>query len=186
MPRTMRSPLSVPENPVRPMTNPAVIAPTRWLVYRQIPGLDLFVFADVDIAVHEDAIYSAIRASTTWGEFRRHLPAGEWARLREELFLAEDEVEDEHRSRWEDDNAPLLSEHLPGYDDGEYPPVRSEWLGSVEDFPNVLIKAHHETLAASPYRSVNWQIPEACAASVAATLREWGYLVEQADFLEFC
>lgn len=72
------------------------------------------------------------------------------------------------------------------HDDGDYPPVRSEWLGQAEDFPNVLIKAHHETLVASPYRAVHWQIPEECAESVAATLREWGYLVERTDFLEFC
>ena len=178
--------LLAPENPVRPTTNPAVIAPNRWVVYRQVPGLDLFVFASVDIAVHEDAIYSAMRAASTWGEFRRLLPAGEWARLREELFHAEDEVEDERRRRWEDDNTPLQRDHLPGYDDGDYPPVRSEWLGQAEDFPNVLIKAHHETLVASPYRAVHWQIPEECAESVAATLREWGYLVERTDFLEFC
>jgi hypothetical protein len=178
--------VSVPKNPVRPTTNPAVIAPNRWVVYRKIPDLDLFVFANVDIAVHEDAIYSAIRDSSTWGELRRLLPAGEWLALTHDLFEREDEMEDEDRSHWENDDAPLRRDDLPRYDSGEYPPVRSEWLGNAEDFPNALIKAHNQTLIASPFRSVHWQIPEECAESVAATLREWGYLVELADFLEFC
>ena len=100
--------MSIPENSFPPTTCPAVIAPNRWIVYREIAGLDLVIFADVDTAVHEDAIYSALRESDTWGEFRRRLPAGEWPAIAERLFLGEDEVEDEDRRPWEDDNAPFM------------------------------------------------------------------------------
>jgi len=178
--------VSIPENSLPPTTCPAVVAPNRWIVYRQVADLDLFVFANVDIAVQEDAIYSTLRGPSTWGELRRLLPAAEWSRLTEQLFLAEDEVEPEDRSHWEDDDAPLDRDRLPGYIHGDYPLVHSEWLGKVEDFPNALIKAHYAVLFASPYRSVHWQIPAECAETVAATLRERGYLVERAEFLEFC
>ena len=177
--------MSVPDNSIRPTTLPAVIAPIRWVVYRQIPDLDLFVFADVDTAVHEDAIYRALRESDTWGEFRRRLPAGEWPAIAERLSWEEDEVEDEDRSHWEDDNAPFNRTLVQGIDDS-YPPVRSEWLGNLEDFPNAVITAYNEVLAFSPYHPVHWQIPAERAEAVAAMLREGGYLVERADFLEFC
>ena len=177
--------MSIPENSPRPTTYPAVIAPNRWIVYREVCNSDLVIFANVDTAVHEDAIYSALRESDTWGEFRRRLPAGEWPAIAERLFLREDEVEDEDRSHWEDDNTPFMRDLVQGSDDS-YPPVRSEWLGQLEDFPNVLIKAHNEVLVASPFHPVHWQIPAECAEMVAAFLREGGYLVERADFLEFC
>jgi hypothetical protein len=163
-----------------------VIALTRWVVYRDICGTDLVIFADVDTAVHEDAIYSALRESDTWGEFRRRLPAGEWPAIAQQLAWEDDDLEeDEARSQWQDDNAPFVRKLVQGVEDS-YPPVRSRWLGNPEDFPNVLIKAHNEVLAFSPYHPVHWQIPAACAEAVAAMLREGGYLVERADFLEFC
>jgi len=177
--------VSIPENSPRPITYPAVIAPNRWIVYRDICGADLVIFANVDTAVHEDAIYTALRESDTWGDFRRRLPAGEWAAIAERISYGDDEADDEDRSRWKDDDAPFLRERVQGIDDS-YPPVRSEWLGQLEDFPNVLIKAHNEVLVASPFHPVHWQIPAECAEMVAAFLREGGYLVERADFLEFC
>ena len=78
-----------------------------------------------------------------------------------------------------------MRDRVRGIDDS-YPPVRSEWLGQLEDFPNALIKAHNEVLVGSPFHPVHWQIPAECAETVAAFLREGGYLVERADFLEFC
>ena len=177
--------MSISKKSLRPTTYPAVIAPNRWIVYRDVRDANLVIFADVDTAVHEDAIYSALRESNTWGEFRRRLPAGEWPAIAERLPLGEDEVEDEDRSHWEDDNAPFMRDLVQGIDDS-YPPVRSEWLGNLEDFPNVLIKAHNEVLVFSPCHPVHWQIPAECAEAVAAMLREGGYLVERADFLEFC
>jgi len=177
--------VSIPENSFPPTTCPAVNALNRWIVYRQVAGLDLFVFANVDTAVQEDAIYSTLRGPSTWGELRRLLPAAEWSRLTEQLFLAEDEVEPEDRSHWEDDDAPLDPDRLPGYIDGDYPPVCSEWLGQLEDFPNVLINAHNQVVFASSHHPVHWQIPAERAEAVAAFLRAGGYLVERADFLEF-
>lgn len=176
--------MSIPKKSPRPTTYPAVFAPNRWVVYRDICGADLVIFADVDTAVREDAIYTALRESDTWGEFRRRLPAGEWPAIAERLSWEEDGAEDEDRSHWEDDNAPFNRALVQGIDDS-YPPVRSEWLGNLEDFPNVLIKAYNEVVAFTPYHPVHWQIPAERAEAVAALLREGGYLVERADFLEF-
>lgn len=177
--------MSIPENSPRPTTYPAVIAPNRWIVYREVCDGDLVIFANVDTAVYEDAIYSALRESDTWGEFRRRLPAGEWPVIAWQLSSGDDEEDDEDRSRWKDDDAPFIRDHVRGIDDC-YPPVRSEWLGQLEDFPNVLTNAHNQVLVASPFHPVHWQIPAECAEMVAAFLREGGYLVERADFLEFC
>ena len=127
-----------------------------------------------------------MRVSRTWGEFRQRLPVGEWPDIRRQLADPDDDPDDDARVRWEDDDAPFTQDQIPGQDTGDYPPVRSEWLGDADDFPDALTRAYHEVVLASPYRAIHWQIPEECADSVAMTLRQWGHVVEPTEFLEFC
>ena len=149
-------------------------------------AIDFLPVVDVDIAIHLHAIYGALNQSRTWGEFRRLLPAAEWPAIEQQLFLGEDEVEDEDRSHWEDDEAPFMVDRVRGIDENHYPCVGSEWLGDVGTFPDVLIAAHNKLLIASADRFILWQIPLECGETVASMLRQWGYFVERTDFLEFC
>jgi hypothetical protein len=162
---------------------PKIAQPLHWLVYRRVG--DVVVFSSADLAVHLDAIYRALNEARTWGEFREALPPGEWEEIEHRLFLAEDEVEEEDRSRWEDDDAPFERYRVSGVDDSDYPLVDPEWLGDVEELPNALIKAHAKILLALAPRFIHWHMSSECADPAAGMLRHWGYAVEEADYLEF-
>lgn len=171
-------------------TSPATIPPARWIVYRNIRtpfcAPFLTVFASVDRAVEEDALYSALKWAKTWGELRRRLPAGAWAEIRE--MVDDPDADEDDRICWDEDGAPFSSSQLSGWEDGSYPPVRSEHLGleADEDWLAVLERAYHEVVQAAPYREIHWQVPPELAERVAQHLRQWGHHVEQAEWLEFC
>lgn len=173
----------IPDNRSLKFSYPTTAEPLRWLVYRKVG--DLFAFVSADLAIHLDAIYRALNESRTWGEFRRDLPRGEWQEIEHRLFLSEDEVEEEDRSHWEDDDAPFLRDRVCGLDDTEYPFVDPEWLGDVEDLPNAMIAAHAQILLAPGRRFIYWHIPVEGAELAATVLRHWGYVVEETDYLSF-
>lgn len=78
-------------------------------------GYDCALFAERSSAERVAQILTALRDSTTWGEFRAELPADEWEDVLQYCF-EEDEVPA--------DDAPFHRDMVPGYADGDYP----EWL----------------------------------------------------------
>ena len=79
---------------------PVVSQPILWLVYK-VDAERGALFAFAETAMRSHAIQCALSDARTWGEFRRLLPAGEWADLEECLAVDED---DDCRP-WEDDLA---------------------------------------------------------------------------------
>ena len=171
----------------REPTPPAVIAPSRWIVYRNIHsacgGPFLTIFAAVDIAVYEHTLHTALRDSCSWAELRVRLPVGAWPQIKE--MVDDPDADEEDRIRWDKDTAPYAISQIPDAEYGDYPPVRSEWLGELEGFMEALERAYTEVTLAAPYREVHWQVPPELAEDVAARLRQWGHVVERTDFLEF-
>lgn len=110
----------------------------RQLYYRQAPQ-GYIVFAPPERAILVDQIHRAIGESTTWGEFRKRLPAGEYKKLYGERFSADPEILAEaDDAREPADDEPFSSECVPGFSDGDYPP----WLAAEQDrcLPSSVLK----------------------------------------------
>ena len=133
-------------------------------------GYDCALFAERSSAARVAQILTALRDSTTWGEFRAELPADEWEDVLQYCF-EEDEVPA--------DDAPFHRDMVPGYADGDYP----EWLrgSAVEWFPPSLIKEYWGWVETSGLNGDALDLPAGKADAIAADLRAMGHRVERTD-----
>lgn len=133
---------------------------------------DSVVFAERERAERAVQIRAAIEESTTWGEFRRALPPGEWDSYFLEHFEdCEEEVPD-------DDQA-FDSDDVPGYAEGDYP----EWLQQVQLdwFPPELIAKYGGDVGSTVLSGPVLDLPAERAGEIAAELRAMGHTVEETD-----
>ena len=136
-------------------------------------GYHCVLFAERSSAERVAQILTALRESTTWGEFRAKLPADEWEDVLQDCF-DEDDVRP--------DDARFHRDMVPGYADGDYP----EWLRSsaLEWFPPSLIKKYGGWVDTSVLNGDALELPASKAEAIAADLRALGHWVEHTD-LEF-
>lgn len=147
----------------------------RHILYRVVPHNRGLVFADSERAEHIASIHEAIRASKTWGEFRRQMPADEF----EEIMASAFDDQSEPRP---DDGVAFNGDVIPGWVDGGYPP----WLQREQD--SILPQRVLATFAKSVRTSINgtyWHIPEESVLDVCNALRELGFTVECKQELPF-
>ena len=129
------------------------------------------VFAPRERAEYIAAIYEALHAANTWGEFKTKLPAGEWERWIEQTY---DEPPDDDQLFEADD--------VPGYSDRDYPP----WLAQeqLSWFPDELIAKYDGEIGFTTLNGPNLNLPADAAEEIAEDLRQMGHTVEETD-LEF-
>lgn len=158
----------------------------RHLLYRDHPNGGA-VFAEKAVALRIDAIHRALDKAKTWGEFRRMLPKGEWAKLERQLMEDGDPrsaEDDDEAIRWDLDDTPFsgYGGSIPSASDGDYP----LWLQQVQDkiLPSDILKTF-ATLKDSVLNGYFWYIEEEKGDQIAALLRARGYTVERADKLQF-
>ena len=132
-------------------------------------GFQCALFAERESAERVAQILTALRGSTTWGEFRAQLPDGEWEDVLQYCF-DEDPPPDDAR---------FHREMVPGYADGDYP----EWLRSsvLEWFPPSLIKKYGGFVDTSVLNGDALELPANKAEEIAEDLRAMGHRVERTD-----
>lgn len=128
------------------------------------------MFAERDRAVRVAQIRHAIEESSTWGEFRRGLPAGEWEDRIQVYF---DAAEEEPPV----DDAPFTSDDVLGYGEGDYP----EWLLQVqlEWFPKELIEKYGGNVGDTVHNGPPLDLPADKADAIAEDLRALGHTLER-------
>ena len=127
------------------------------------------LFAERSSAERVAEILTALRESTTWGEFRDTLPDGEWEDNLQYCFDEEPPGDDDRFHR----------DMVPGYADGDYP----EWLrgSAVEWFPRSLIEKYGGSMDTSVLNGDALDLPARHADAIAADLRAMGHRVERTD-----
>lgn len=130
---------------------------------------DAAVFAERDKAESVARIHAACEEALTWGEFRARLEPAEFAEVLDYMDMEAGEV---------DAAATFNADHLPGYEDGDYP----EWLQStmLEWFPKDLIAqfGSHED---SVFNGDFLELPAARADEIAEELRHRGHTVTRSE-----
>jgi hypothetical protein len=153
------------------------------LYYREAPHDNYLVFAPPERALFVDQIHRAIQESTTWGEFRRRMPASEYQQLFEDIFSSDPEVlaeaEDEHEPA---DEEPFTSDCVPGFSEGDYPP----WLAPEQDscLPSELLE-EFATRADTFVNGSFWRLDLKNVTLIVERLRVLGYQAEQREDLKF-
>ena len=72
----------------------------RILFFRVSPHMSTLVFAPPERAQFIDQVHRAIEESTTWGEFRKRMPKGEYRELFADVFSADpEELEEDEELR---------------------------------------------------------------------------------------
>jgi hypothetical protein len=154
--------------------------PVGWLVYKFAANGGV-VFDSAEQAVYDEAVQGALAEAQTWGEFRRMLPAGEWASIEEALREAETGDEDDPDPRpWERPSTPFDPSAIPGFSDGDYPRWAQQSMDEV--LPADLLAAFAEKQA-SVHQGWFWFIPHDRAEELVEALRARGYRVEHTPFL---
>lgn len=163
--------------------------PDEALLYTQHPNGGL-VFATAQSAVRCAAINRALSKATTWGEFRRMLPEGEWYDIVDMVEQAhglppDDPTDATHdMTRWDLDETPFRGvEEIPAAGDGEYP----EWLQQAMDqvLPeDILSRWGKRTYTV--FNGAYWHLDPANEIKIVRQLKSRGYDVRRADDLEFC
>ncbi len=138
-----------------------------WFAYGS-NGEHCVVFAPQDRAEYVAQIYSSLRDSETWGEFKNNLPKGEWKRYFTEVFdepPGEDEAFD--------------ADQVPGHPDGDYPP----WLAQKQLgwFPSELIRQYDGEVGRTVLNGPSLNLPAVRAEAIAEDLRAMGHTVEETD-----
>lgn len=144
-----------------------------YIVYR-VDGNSV-VFAERGRAEYVAHIWKALQESTTWGELRRNLPAGEWDDYFQPHF---DDYEEEAPA----DDEPFQSADAPGHQEGDYP----AWLAQeqLDWFPPKLIEKYGGDVGPSVLNGEFLELPASAAEQIAEDLRVMGHTVERTD-LEF-
>ena len=153
------------------------------LYYREAPHDSYLVFAPPERALFIDQVHRAIQESTTWGEFRKRMPAGEYQRLYEEIFSSDPDVLAEaEEAREPADDKPFTSGCVPGFSDGDYPP----WLAPEQDayLPSELLR-EFATRADTFVNGSFWRLDPKNVALIVERLRVLGYRVERREDLKF-
>jgi hypothetical protein len=155
----------------------------RLLYYREAPHDSYLVFAPRERALFVDQLHRAIKESTTWGEFRKRMPAGEYQRLYEDIFSSDpDVIAEGEDAREPADKEPFTSDCVPGYSDGDYPP----WLAQEQDLylPSELLR-EFATRADTFINGSFWRLDPKNVALVVERLRVLGYQAERREDLKF-
>jgi len=129
-------------------------------------GFDSVLFASRASAEYVAQIRKALYQSTTWGDFRAHLPEGEWENL---AWKLEDPPNDK----------PFRADDISGHADGDYP----EWLrqSQLDWFPDDLIEKYDGEVALTTLNGWALDLPAARAEEIADDLRALGHSVEETD-----
>lgn len=140
-----------------------------WFAYGS-NGEYCVVFAPRERAEYVAQIYTALRESSTWGEFRRKLPKGEWERYIEVVY---EPVPEKDWSFKPDD--------VPGHADGDYPP----WLAQeqLRWFPQELISKYDGEIGTSVLNGPSLNLPAENADQIADALRAMGYSVDETNLV---
>ena len=146
----------------------------RKLLYRLVPHNGGAVFAEEDRAMQIAQINLALRASTTWGDFRQSMPPYEYQRIVEMIDFDNDEQTE-----------PDPDEQFDGgwlTEEGDYP----DWLQPEMDLviPDDILKAYGR-LETTFLNGSYWHIPEENMEPMAEALRVRGYIAERAQDLPF-
>ncbi len=153
------------------------------LYFRESPHDSYLIFTSLERALFVDQVHRAIQESTTWGEFRKGMPAAEYQRLFEDIFSSDpDAIAEDENSREPKDEEPFSSDCVPGFSDGDYPP----WLAPERDayLPSELL----ETFATREDTFVNgsfWRLDPKNVASIVERLWVLGYQAQRRDDLMF-
>lgn len=154
----------------------------RLLYYRQAPQ-GYMVFAPPERAIFVDQIHRAIGESTTWGEFRKRMPAGEYQRLYEDIFSSDsDVIAEADDAREPADDEPFSSDCVPGFSDGDYPP----WLAPEQDryLPSSILN-EFATRESSHVNGNFWWFDVERIALITESLQRLGFKVDLRDDLMF-
>lgn len=132
-------------------------------------GYDGALFAERSAAERVAQILTALRESSTWGEFRAKLPDGEWEDYLQYCFEGDGPADDARFHR----------DMVPGYIDGDYP----EWLrgSAVEWFPPGLIEKYGGSVDSTVLNGEALDLPAGAADEIAADLRAIGHTVTRTD-----
>ena len=127
------------------------------------------LFAERSRAKRVAAIHEALETSETWGEFKRKLPDGEWAKIVESYDCDSDDAPA--------DDEPFDALQVWGYADGDYP----DWLQQVmlEWFPRDLIDKYGGEIWSSVHNGDALSLPGEKAEEIADDLRSRGNKVER-------
>jgi len=152
------------------------------LYFTRAPHDTALVFAVPERAQFIDAIRRAIEESSTWGEFRLRLPAGEYQKLFEWQFSSDPQIiaeDDSTREPADDDGFPG---DVPGYSEGDYPP----WLAFEQGLylPADVLK-EFATREQSSINGSFWRIDDSRLESIIERLSRQGYQVERRPDLKF-
>ena len=153
----------------------------RLLYYRQAPHDSYLVFAPPERALLIDQVHRAIQGSTTWGEFRKRMAAGEYQRLYKDIFSSDPDVIGESEDAREPaDDRPFTSACVPGFSDGDYPP----WLAPEQDsyLPSELSREFATRANTFVNRSF-WRVDPKNVALIVERLKVLGYQAEQREDL---
>ncbi len=125
------------------------------------------LFAERDIARRTADTWRAVEESTTWGEFRTTMPAGEW---KEVVELLDNDVPD--------DDTPFSSGAVPGWGDdgwyiGPWPPQ-----DVLDWFPDDLIDKYEGDFLPNP-NGENLFLRAEAGDQIAEELRARGHRVEK-------
>jgi hypothetical protein len=154
----------------------------RVLYFRRAPHDTYLVFAPPERALYIDQIHRAIEESSTWGEFRKRLPAGEYHKLYEDQFSSDPDVIAEDENTREPEDGEGFPRDVPGYCDGDYPP----WLAQEQAkyLPADVLK-EFATRDQSVINGSFWRVDAARAKLIIERLTNLGYKVEQREDLKF-
>jgi hypothetical protein len=155
----------------------------RILYFRKAPHDTYLVFVPPERALYVDQLHRAIKESSTWGEFRKRLPAGEYQKLYEDQFSDDPAFIEEHEDAREPaDNDGFSAECVPGYSDGDYPP----WLAAEQGqyLPLEVLK-EFSSRADSAINGSFWRLDATQVAAIVERLTNLGYKIEQRNDLKF-
>lgn len=95
------------------------------------------LFARLETAETLVAIRKALENSSTWGDFRRLMPAAQLAQI--ERAMREDAEQNDDALESPQDSDPFEGESVPGYSDGDWP----TWIAAsmLQELPEAVISA---------------------------------------------
>lgn len=145
----------------------------RELIYRISPINGSVVFADPGRARLVDRLHRALRVET-WAEFRKAMPPAQYSEI-DQYF------DDVGEQRPEGSDA-FSVDQVPGFSEGEFPP----WLQTEMD--SILPHSFFERFAVRETGFTSgswWSIPANRLSEAVNALRERGYVVQEAEDLDF-
>lgn len=113
------------------------------------------------------SIWRALNRSSSWGEFRRAMPAADWQNITE------------HYDEIPADDANFSPSEVPGFDDGYFP---GGWPAedALDWFPKDLIEKYDGWTEVTP-NGLNLHLPAESVEAIAEDLRALGHTVSKSE-----